>query len=1144
VTFQEVLAQVIAWLQQDQRISYRALQRQFALDKDYLEDLRDELISAKQCAVDEDGKVLVWIGTTGPTTALTSPSTQQAPLAAGHADPSPVAPPPTASHAPEAERRQLTVLFCDLVDSMTLASQLDPEDYRDVVQAYQATCAQVIRRFDGYIAQYLGDGVLVYFGYPQAHEDDAERAVRTGLGIVEAMGALPPRLQSDPRSRLAVRLGIHTGLVVIGEIGEGTRQEPLALGETPNIAARLQGLAAPDTVVISEATARLVAGVFTWCALAAEDRKGLPQPLRVYRVLHAHGTQTRLDVAATRGRSPLVGREAEVTVLLDRWAQVQAGRGQGIVLSGEAGIGKSRLVQVLKEHVASVPHTRWECHGSPYYQHTALYPLIECLPRALQWHPEATPEEKGEKLAQIVRHARLPVEESVPLLASLLALSLPEGQYPPLALSPQRQRQKTLETIVTLLVELAARQPVLFILEDVHWTDPTTQEWLALLLDHTATAAICTVLTTRPVFHLPWRPRSSLTQVTLSPLSPLQVAQLAEQVAGGKRLPAEVLQQVIARTDGIPLFVEELTKALLESGILQGTEDRYALTGPLPAFAIPSTLQDALMARLDRLVTAKGVAQLGATIGRHFSYTLLRAVAPVEEDILSTELRRLVEAEILAQHGVLPQATYTFTHALIQETAYQSLLKSTRQQYHRRIAQVLEAHVPDLRDTQPELLAHHYTEAGFIAQALPYWQQAGQRALERSANVEAIAHLTKGVELLKSLPDTPASLQQELALQIALGVPLAATRGAGALEVERTYTRARELCQQVGETPQLFPVLYGLWLFYLVRAQLATAQKLGEELLNLAQRTQDATLLIEAHRALGTSLFYLGALARGRAHLEQAITFYDPQQHRSLAFRIGPDPRVVCGGFAAWALGVLGYPDQALQRSYDTHALAQELAHPFTLAYTLDFVARIHQLRREGQPTRQWAEALLMLSREQGFTQRVATGTILLGWALTTQGQQAEGVGQVRQGLAAFRATGAELARPYYLALLAEVYVEVGEREDGLSLLAEALATVHKTGEGLWEAELHRLKGELLLALLAEKHAEAETCFHHALDIARRQQAKSLELRAAMSLSRLWQQQGKRAAAYELLLPIYGWFTEGFGTADLQEAKALLEELG
>jgi predicted ATPase/class 3 adenylate cyclase len=1130
--FYEVLDQVVDLLRRRGRVTYQALQREFQVDEAFLEDLKAELITAHRLALDEQGEVLVWVGEAGTPPALQA----DGPPLLG-ASPAPEPPPP------EAERRQLTVLFCDLVDSTALASQLDPEDYRDVIRAYQAMWAQVIHRFDGYIAQYLEDGLLVYFGYPQAHEDDAERAVRTGLGIVEAMGALPPRLKSDPRRRLAVRLGIHTGLVVIGEIGEGASQEQLALGETPNIAARLQGLAAPDTVVISEATARLVAGVFTWQALAAEDRRGLPQPRRVYRVLHAHGTQTRLDMAAARGLSPLVGREAEVTVLLDRWAQVQDGRGQGIVLRGEAGMGKSRLVQVLKEHVASVPHTRWECHGSPYYQHTALYPLIECLPRALQWHPEEPPAEKGEKLAQLVRHARLPVEESVPLLASLLALPLPEGQYPPLALSPHRQRQKTLDAIVTLLVELAARQPVLFILEDVQWTDPTTQELLALLLDHTATAAVCTVLTTRPVFHPPWRPRSSLTQVTLSPLSPPQVAQLAEQVAGGKGLPAEVVQQIIARTDGIPLFVEELTKALLESGILHGTADRYELTGPLPAFAIPATLQDALMARLDRLVTAKGVAQLGATIGRHFSYTLLRAVAPVEEDILSTELRRLVEAEILSQRGVLPQATYTFTHALLQEAAYQSLLKSTRQQYHRRIAQMLEAHVPDLRDTQPELLAYHYTEAGFIAQAIPYWQRAGQRALQRSALVEAVNHFTKGLELLRTFLDTPERAQQELVLLSTLGPALIATKGYAAPEVEQAYARARELCRQAGETPQLVPVLFGLRLYYQQRAAFQTARELEGQLFHLAQRTHAPACLLMAHQALGATSYWLGEFAQARVHLEQGLALYDPQQHRALTSPIIQNPGVTCLAFGARTLWMLGYPDQALQRSQDALTHARELAHPFSLAYTLSCAAMLHLLRREGSATQGHAEAAMAFSHEQGFALWWAIGAMLRGWALGAQGQHVEGLAQLHQGLVAYRATGTAVAVPGFLALLAETYGKGGQAEESLSILAEAQAVAHKTGERSYEAELYRLTGQLRLAVSQEHQAEAATCFQQARDIARRQQAKSLELRTALSLSRLWQQQGKRAEAHEILAPIYGWFTEGFDTADLQEAKALLEAL-
>lgn len=515
----------------------------------------------------------------------------------------------------------------------------------------------------------------------------------------------------------------------------------------------------------------------------------------------------------------------------------------------------------------------------------------------------------------------------------------------------------------------------------------------------------------------------------------------------------------------------------------------------------------------------------------------------MDEATLQDALGQLVETELFYQRGLPPHATYQFKHALIQEAAYQSLLKSTRQHYHQQIAQALLERFPETVEIQPELLAYHYTEAGLPAQAVPYWLRAGQRAVERSANIEAISHLTKGLGVLKTLPDTTHRTRQELDVQITLGPVLMATKGAGAPEVEHTYARARELCQQMGETPQLFPVLYGLWLFHLVRAQLQTARDLGEQLLGLAQRSQEVALILEAHRALGTSLFYLGELALARTHLERALALYNPHEHHSLAFRSGQDPGVVCRGFAAWALGILGYPDQALQRSHETITPPRELAHPFSLAYALDFAARIHQFRREGHLTQEQAQTLIALSREQGFTQRLATGTIMWGWALTTQGQGEEGIAQMRQGLAAFRATGAELAQPYYLALLGEAYGELGRAGDGLKVLAKALATIRKTGEQFCEAELHRLKGELLLTYSAEHHAEVEACFQQALDVARRQRAKSWELRAAMSLCRLWQQQGKRTEACRLLAPIYNWFTEGFDTADLQEAKVLLKEL-
>ena len=670
-------------------------------------------------------------------------------------------------HVPEAERRQLTVLFCDLVDSTRLARQFDPEDWRDIVRAYQQACAEVIQRFDGYIAQYLGDGLLVYFGYPQAHEDDAQRAGRAGLGILEAMGLLNARLEQERGMRLAVRVGIHTGPVVVGAMGGGNRQEQLALGDTPNIAARLQGLAAPDTVVVSAATLGLIEGFFTCQALGEHALKGVEEPMRVYQLLAESGAQTRLDAVAPRGLTPLVGREQEVGLLLERWAQSTEGHGQVVLLSGEAGIGKSRLIEVLRERVGREGATWLTFRCSPYHTNSALYPVITHLQRMLQLRPEETPAEQLERLEHALQSTRLPLEEAVPLLAALLSVPLAE-RYAPLDWSPQKQKQKTQEALVAWLVAEAERQPVLAVWEDLHWADPSTLEWLGLVLDQTPTVPLCTLLTYRPEFPPPWAPRSYLTQLTLSRLTRPQVEEMIRRITGGKRLPAEVVLQMVAKTDGVPLFVEELTKTVLEAGWLQEQEDHYTLTGPLPALAIPATLQDALRARLDRLADGKAVAQLGAVLGRTFAYELLRAVAPLDELALWRGLVQLVRAEVLYQRGVPPQATYTFKHALLQEAAYQSLLRSTRQQYHLRTAQVVAEQFPQTAETQPELLAQHYTEAGLAEEAVGYWQRAGERGNARSAFVEAIAHCTKGLAVLQTLPDTPARAQRELRLQLAL----------------------------------------------------------------------------------------------------------------------------------------------------------------------------------------------------------------------------------------------------------------------------------------------------------------------------------------------------------------------------------------
>jgi len=783
-----------------------------------------------------------------------------------------------------------------------------------------------------------------------------------------------------------------------------------------------------------------------------------------------------------------------------------------------------------------------------------------------------SPATKLEKLQHRLSHYRFPQTDTLPFLAALLSLPHPEGS-PPITVSPQKQKEKTQAALVAWLVEEAEEAAVFCVWEDMHWADPSTLEVLTLLLDQVPTTRLVALLTFRPEFVPPWGNRSHLSQVTLSRLGRTQVEAMVEQVTGRTALPPEVVQQIVSKTDGVPLFVEELTKTVLESGSLEVWESRGTLAQSAMQFGIPTTLQDALMARLDRLGPTKEIAQLGATIGREFSYELLHAVAPVGDETLQQGLKQLLAVELVYQRGLVPQATYLFKHALIQDSAYHSLLKSKRQQYHQQIAQVLEERFLETKETQPELLAHHYTEAGLIAQAIPYWRKAGQRASQRSAHIEAIAHLTRGLELLRPLPDTPARTQQELELQLALAGPLITTKGYTTPEVERVYTRALELCRQLGETPRLFWALLGLQVVYLVRAELKTARDLAEQCLSLAQNNHNPVFLVQAHMVLGQTLLHLGEFAQAREHLEAGVALYDLQQHRPYGYGNPEDPNVVCLLYSAVPLWFLGYPDQAQQRSHDALTLAYERSHPYSLGYALSGSAGVHQLRREVRPVQERTEAMMALATEQGFPVYLALGSIRQGWALAVQGQIEEGISQIRQGLDAWRAMGTEVWRPCWVSLLVEAYGKGEQVEEGLTVLAEALAAVDRSEERMYEAELWRLKGTLTLqsktslgpvsdqsqasqnksedtntqpltpSTQVEVEQEAEGYFLKAIEIARKQQAKSWELRASTSLARLWQQQGKHHEARAMLSEVYNWFTEGFDTKDLQEAKALLSEL-
>ena len=1038
---------------------------------------------------------------------------------------------------PDAEHRQLTVLFCDLVGSTALSRRLHPEDYAEVLRAYQEHCAEVVHRYGGRIARVVGDGLLVYFGYPAAHEDDAERAVLAGTLLVEAVRRLRPEVRGAGEVQLAVRIGIHTGLAVVGEMGRGDTWDPMAsVGETPNVAARIQEWADPHTVLVSTATRQLLRDRVPTRAVGTRPLKGLPEPIALYQVVAKPLVDRRAE-----SRAPvrsLVDREEELGLLLDRWARSGEGRGQIILLAGEAGIGKSRLVQALREHVALGPHYRWESRCSPHFQHSAFHPFVEMIEQALDLQRDHSPEENLRKLERAIAPHGEP-ERLVPLFATFLALPLAERYALP-AMSRERQRQALMEAAVSLLFAMSTRQPLLLIVEDLHWIDPSTLELLTMLIERVPTNRMLVVVTYRPEFDPPWRGGPFLARLTLKGLPPGPVAAIATSVAAGKRLPEQVITQVVARTDGVPLFIEELTRVLIDSGGLTERDDHYELKDPSAALEIPATLRDLLSARLDRLSAAKPLAQLAAVIGREFDYRLLSAVSPLDDVELQAGLDRLVESGLLYESGSPPESVYRFKHHLIQEAAYDSLLRRRRRDYHHRIASVLDERFPDLAATRPELLAHHYTAAEVYDTAVSYWQRAGERALERSAATEAAVHLRQGLALTAHLPQGAARAEAEVMLQIGLGAALTATRGYGAEEVAQTYAHARDLCEELGETAQLFPALRGLQSFYMVHGPLGVARRLGEQLLREAWRSQDPVRVVEAERRLGWCMFCLGHVAEGRRHLQEAIDRYDRGRSREHTVVYGSDPAVVGRVNLGWLEWFAGWPERAVERSRAAVSLARELKHPLSLAYALCMSAAVHQCRREARATREFARETVVLAQENGFPYWKAWGIVLEGWALADEGERDSGLARLLEGLEAYRATGAELFRPYALALAAEICAKVGRVGDALAQLEEARDAIEANNIYFVKADVLRRRGEVL-RMVGDRGAEG--CFREALEVAREQGALSLELSAALRLAELGGTNEPQTAGHALA-DVYGRFSEGFETADLREAGALLERLG
>jgi class 3 adenylate cyclase/predicted ATPase len=1044
--------------------------------------------------------------------------------------------------AAHAERRHVTVMFCDLVGSTALSARMDPEDLRTVIGAYHKCVAETVARFDGFVAKYMGDGVLIYFGYPQAHEDDAERAVRAGLAMIDAVASIAA---PEP---LQVRVGVATGLVVVGDlVGSGEAQERGIVGETPNRAARLQGIAEPSTVVIAEATRRLLGNLFELQDLGEHALKGIAGPARAWAALRAMSVESRFEAMHASGLTALVGRDEELEILLRRWARVKTGEGQVVLISGEPGIGKSRLTAALLERLAAEPHTRLRYFCSPQHTDSALYPIIGQFERAAGLAHEYTLQTKLAKLDALLAQTSTSEQDAV-LFAEMLSLPN-DGRYPVPELEPEQRRQRTLEALNLQLEALSRQSPVLMIFEDVHWIDPTSLEVLGRVVDRIRSLRVLLIVTFRPEFEASWIGWPHVMALTINRLAERDIDTMIDRVVGNKPLPANIKQDIIERTDGIPLFVEEMTKAVLEASS-EGSAQQTAAAGAWPALAVPASLHASLMARLDRLGPAKEVAQIGAAIGREFLHALLTAVVRKPEAELGASLERLVRADLLFRQGVPPHATYLFKHALVQDAAYGTLLRGPRRALHARIADTLEGQFAEIAESRPEVLARHCTEAGLIEKAAALWGKAGARSLARSALAEAAEQLTRALEHIARLPSTPTLRQEEIKLQVALITPLTHLKGYAAPVSKTAVQRAHHLIEQaklLGEPPEdpllLFSVLYGFWAANYIAFNGDVCGDLASRFLALAEKQGATSPLIVGHRLMATSLLCTGDIVESRAHYDQALAVYDPADHRPLATRFGVDVAVLVLSHRTWALWMLGYPEAALADVERALKDAREVGQATTLMYALAVTTMIYIYYGNYAAAKAQADDVVALADEKSAQHWKALGILNQGCVQALTGKTSDAVQMITSALAAWRSTGATVWAPWYLSNLASAHADLDQFDDAWRCIREAMTAIETTGETWCEAEVNRVGGEIALMQPERDAAKAEAYFERALAVARQQQAKSWELRAAMSMARLWRDQGKRDDARNLLAPVYGWFTEGFDTLDLKQAKALLDEL-